>query len=58
VIQYDYPTDITESVSDVGQQAASAWSTFANKNLKVRLLSLLPEFLVYYLSPAARAEAK
>ncbi|WVQ70926.1 hypothetical protein IAR50_000451 [Cryptococcus sp. DSM 104548] len=31
---YDYPADVTEGLSEVGQQAASAWSTFANKNLK------------------------
>ncbi|KIR67766.1 cytoplasmic protein [Cryptococcus bacillisporus CA1873] len=31
---YDYPSDITEGISEVGHQAASAWSTFANKNLK------------------------
>jgi hypothetical protein len=33
--QYDYPVDITESVGEIGQQATSAWSSFANKNLKV-----------------------
>ncbi|WWD17892.1 hypothetical protein CI109_102337 [Kwoniella shandongensis] len=31
---YDYPSDITEGLSEVGHQAASAWSAFANKNLK------------------------
>ncbi|OCF33346.1 cytoplasmic protein [Kwoniella heveanensis CBS 569] len=31
---YDYPSDIAESVTEVGHQAASAWSIFANKNLK------------------------
>lgn len=35
LLQYDYPSDVTESVGEMGQQAASAWSTFANKNLKV-----------------------
>ncbi|EIW72601.1 cytoplasmic protein [Tremella mesenterica] len=31
---YDYPSDITESVQDMGSQAASVWATFASKNLK------------------------
>ncbi|OWZ54172.1 cytoplasmic protein [Cryptococcus neoformans c45] len=31
---YDYPSDVTEGISEVGHQAASAWNTFANKNLK------------------------
>ncbi|KAK8865921.1 hypothetical protein IAR55_001069 [Kwoniella newhampshirensis] len=31
---YDYPSDVTEGLSEVGHQAASAWSAFANKNLK------------------------
>ncbi|WRT64137.1 uncharacterized protein IL334_001066 [Kwoniella shivajii] len=31
---YDYPSEITESLNEVGHQAASAWSVFANKNLK------------------------
>ncbi|WVQ85374.1 hypothetical protein IAT38_007539 [Cryptococcus sp. DSM 104549] len=31
---YDYPSDVTENLTEVGQQAASAWSVFANKNLK------------------------
>jgi hypothetical protein len=34
-VQYDYPNDIAESVSDLSTQAASAWASFANKNLKV-----------------------
>jgi hypothetical protein len=33
--QYDYPNDVAESVNDLSHQAASAWATFANKNLKV-----------------------
>lgn len=33
--KYDYPSDVTEGISEVGHQAASAWNTFANKNLKV-----------------------
>jgi hypothetical protein len=35
--QYDYPSDIAESVQDMSSSAASAWSSFANKNLKVSL---------------------
>ncbi|KAI9635300.1 putative cytoplasm protein [Dioszegia hungarica] len=31
---YDYPNDVAESVNDLSHQAASAWATFANKNLK------------------------
>ncbi|KAK4686282.1 hypothetical protein P7C73_g3846, partial [Tremellales sp. Uapishka_1] len=31
---YDYPSDLTESMSEMGQQAASSWAVFANKNLK------------------------
>ncbi|WWC86243.1 uncharacterized protein L201_001116 [Kwoniella dendrophila CBS 6074] len=31
---YDYPSDVAESLNEVGHQAASAWSVFANKNLK------------------------
>ncbi|KAK1926821.1 putative cytoplasm protein [Papiliotrema laurentii] len=31
---YDYPSDIAESVTDLSHQATSAWSSFANKNLK------------------------
>ncbi|CAD6565670.1 MAG: hypothetical protein TREMPRED_001632 [Tremellales sp. Tagirdzhanova-0007] len=65
---YDYPTDITESVSDVGQQAASAWSTFANKNLKNTNLPIpiplpsatpvaQPKTLPHALSRAAKAGA-
>lgn len=34
-MQYDYPTDVVENVNEMSQQAASAWATFANKNLKV-----------------------
>jgi hypothetical protein len=37
--QYDYPSDIAESVQDLSTTAASAWSSFANKNLKVSLLA-------------------
>lgn len=32
--QYDYPSDVTENLSEYGQQAQAAWSSFANKNLK------------------------
>ncbi|KAL7419502.1 BAR domain-containing protein [Cryptotrichosporon argae] len=46
---YDYPSDLAESVQDVGAQAASAWASFANKNLKNTNLPIpIP-------SPAARA---
>ncbi|KAL1410573.1 BAR domain-containing protein [Vanrija albida] len=31
---YDYPSDVTENLSEYGQQAQAAWSSFANKNLK------------------------
>lgn len=40
--QYDYPSDITESVQDMSQTAASAWSSFANKNLKVSTCEFVP----------------
>lgn len=33
--QYDYPTDVAENVNEMSAQAASAWASFANKNLKV-----------------------
>jgi hypothetical protein len=35
--KYDYPNDIGETFGEVSAQAASAWSDFANKNLKVCL---------------------
>lgn len=31
---YDYPNDVVESVNEMSQQAAGAWASFANKNLK------------------------
>ncbi len=32
--QYDYPSDLTENLTEAGAQAASAWNSFAAKNLK------------------------
>ncbi|GFZ43473.1 hypothetical protein JCM24511_01193 [Saitozyma sp. JCM 24511] len=65
---YDYPSDITESMSEVGHQAASAWSTFANKNLKNTNLPIpipsptakpppAPKTLPHALSRAAKSGA-
>ncbi|ORX35932.1 BAR domain-containing family protein [Kockovaella imperatae] len=65
---YDYPSDIAESVQDMGQQAASAWSSFANKNLKNTNLPIpipaqgaptphQPKTLPHAMSRAAKAGA-
>ncbi|ORY32297.1 BAR domain-containing family protein [Naematelia encephala] len=65
---YDYPSDIAESVSDISTQAASVWSTFANKNLKNTNLPIpipspsvktahAPKTLPHALSRAAKSGA-
>nr|ODN93104.1 cytoplasmic protein [Cryptococcus depauperatus CBS 7841] len=66
--QYDYPADVTEGLSEVGHQAASAWSAFANKNLKGTNLPIpipsptapaphQPKTLAHALSRAAKSGA-
>lgn len=65
---YDYPNDVAESVNEMGAQAASAWASFANKNLKNTSLPIpvpsqptktpaQPKTLPHALSRAAKSGA-
>jgi len=66
---YDYPTQITESMGELGHQMSAGWSNFANANLKNTNLPiplpaktssapLPPKTLPHALSRAAKAGAK
>lgn len=64
--QYDYPSDLAENITEVGQQAQAAWASFASKNLKNTPIPVpadkpapehLPKTLPHALSRAAAAGA-